>query len=119
MGECQVGVEGRRGPNLSGLDPPVAQGGGFDEIRGVARLKVADDVLKQSGLGAFHGEVVVGLPVVDQIRGECALGQEGIGGDRFAVHLDGLEQRSGHGNLVGVLTLVGAFYRQGPNFFWV
>ncbi len=97
----------------------MAEGGGFDEIRGVARLKVADDVLQQSGLVAFHGEVVVGLPVVDQIRGECALGQEGIGGDRFAVNLDGLEQRSGHGDLVGLLALVGAFYGQGPDFFWV
>ena len=119
VGEFQVGIEGLRGPNLSGLDPPVAEGCGFDEIRGTALFKVTDDVLEQSGLVAFHGEVVVGLPVVDQIRGERALGQEGIGGDRFAVNLDGLEQRSGHGDLVGLLALVGAFYGQGPDFFWV
>jgi hypothetical protein len=110
VGECQGGIEGRRSPNLSGLDPPVAEGGGVDEIRGVARLKVADDVLKQSGLVAFHGEVVVGLPAVDQICGERTLGQEGIGGDRFTVDLDGIKQRRGHGDLVGLLALVGAFY---------
>ena len=119
VGEVQVGVEGLRGPNLSGLDPPVAEGGGFDEIRGLAPLKVADDVLKQRGLVAFHGEVVVGLPVVNQICGERTLGQEGIGGDRFTVDLDGIKQRSGHGDLVGLLALVGARYRQGPDFFGV
>ena len=68
---------------------------------------------------AFDREVVMGLPVVDQIRGERALSQQGIGGDVLAVNLDGIEQRRGHRNLVAALALVGALYEQGLDFFGV
>jgi hypothetical protein len=35
--------------------------------------------------------------------GELTLGQEGIGSDIFALDIDGIEQRDGHLDLVGLL----------------
>ena len=88
MGEMQVGVEGTGGPDFLGLDPAGAERGGFHEIRGLAPLKVERDVLEELGLVAFDREVVMGLPVVDQIGGERALSQQGIGRDVLALNLE-------------------------------
>jgi hypothetical protein len=52
---------------------------------------------------AFDGEVVMGLTILDQVVGELALGQQGIGSDIFALDFDGIEQRDGHLDLVGLL----------------
>jgi len=117
VGEIEVGVEGTGDPNFPRFNPSMAEGGRLYEIRGLALLKVEGNILEQVGLIAFDREVVMGLPVVDQIRGERALSQQGIGGDILAVNLDGIEQRRGHRNLVGALALVGALYGQGPDFF--
>ena len=77
------------------------------------------NILEEVGLVAFDGEVVVRLPVFDQIGGEFALGQQCIGGDILALDIDGIEQRNGYLDLVGAFDLVIAVYRQGGDFFWV
>jgi hypothetical protein len=63
----------------------VTQRGGFDEIRSLARLKIADNGLEEMGLVAFDREMIMGLPPIDQIGRERALGQQDIGCDRFAL----------------------------------
>jgi hypothetical protein len=43
----------------------------------------------------FDGEDVVGL-MIDQVGGQLALGQQGIGGERFSGEIEGFEERDGH-----------------------
>jgi hypothetical protein len=55
-----------------------------------------------------------------QILGQFTLGQQGVGADVLVFEVDGIEQRNGGGDFVGLfdgfdITL----YRQGANFFWV
>jgi hypothetical protein len=61
----------------------------------------------------------VGVSLQHQIVGERALGQQGIGGDVFVVDIDGVEQRDGGLDFIGLLGLFIARYRQGADFFWV
>lgn len=61
-------------------------------------------VFEQAGLVTFDGEMVVRLPVLDQVAGELTLRQQRIGADVFAFDVDGLKPRDGH--LIGLL---GAF----------
>ena len=72
---------------------------------------------KKCGLVSFDGEVVMGLTFSDQVVGELALGQEGIGGNVFALDIDGIKERDGHLDLVGVLDLFITFYGQEATFF--
>ena len=78
-------VQGLGGPDLPCFDPSVAQRGGFNEIRRLARLKIEDDVLEEMRLVAFDREMIMGVPRIDQIRRERALGQQSIGGDLLAL----------------------------------
>lgn len=68
----------------------------LDEIRCLPRLKVQSDVLQENGLMAFHGEVIVRPPFLNQRRGQVALGQQGIGGEVLAVDIDGVEPAQVH-----------------------
>lgn len=119
MGEVKVVVQCGSGPDLPGLDTPVIEGWPRKEVRFLSILEMDSNVLEKVGLVAFDGEVVVRLPVFDQIGGEFALGQQCIGGDILALYIDGIQQRNGHLDLVGAFDLVIAVYRQGSNFFWV
>jgi len=47
--------------------------------------------LKKTGLVVFDGEVVMRFTFPDQIVGDIALGQEGIGGNIFALNIDGIK----------------------------
>ncbi len=94
--------------------------GVLDELRFVSVLEEAGEILKQRRLVAFDGEVVVRLPVLDQVAGELALSQERIGADILALDDDGIEQRDSHLDLIGLLGFFGgALYGQGADFFWV
>jgi len=46
------------------------------------------------------------LSVLDQVGRELALGQQRIGGDVFALDLEGIKQGGGHLNLVGLLAFL-------------
>jgi hypothetical protein len=63
------------------FDAPVGQGERFGEVGYTAVLKDEADRLAQVRLVVFDGEDVVGV-VLDQVAGELALGQQGVGGDR-------------------------------------
>ena len=55
----------------------------------------------------------------DQVGGELALGQQGIGGDGLAGEVNRFEDREGHPDLVGAFQFVAAVDGQGADFFWV
>ena len=103
MGEVELGVEFCGGPDFPGFDPAMIRRVIGDEIGFLSILEIELDILKKCGLIAFDGEVVMGLTIQAQIIGELTLGQEGIGSDIFALDLDGIEQRDGPLDLVGLL----------------
>jgi hypothetical protein len=74
--------------------------------------------LKKTGLVVFDGEVVMSFTLANQIVGDLALGQQGIGGNLFALDIDGIQQRDGGLDFVGALNLL-VRYGQGTYFFWV
>jgi hypothetical protein len=61
----------------------------------------------------------MGMTLLDQVLGQLALGQQGIGGHILALNIDGLQQGDGHLDLVGAFDFFLVFYGQGANFFWV
>ena len=75
--------------------------------------------MKKTGLVVFDGEVVMRFALANDIVSDFALGQKGIGGNFFALNIDGIQQRDGGFDFVGLFFLVTAFYRQGAHFFWV
>jgi len=119
VGEVEVGVEFGGGPDFPGFDPAMIRRVIGDEIGFLSILEIELDILKECGLVAFDREVVMGLTILDQVVGERALGQQGIGRDIFALDLDGIKQRDGHFDLVGLLYLFIAYDRESPHFFWV
>ena len=70
-------------------------------------------------LVALDGEVVVGPARFHDIAGQLALREQGIGADRLASDLDGLQQRDGRFDFIGLLLLVAPRYRQRAHFFGV
>ena len=50
------------------------------------------------------------LALLDQIRGQLALGEQGIGGDVLAGNLDGVEQGDGHFDFVRAFDLFSPLY---------
>jgi hypothetical protein len=61
----------------------------------------------------------VGTAFFDQVVGELALREQGIGGDGLAGDVHTLEQGNEHPDLVGLFDLIGAVYGQSGDFFWV
>jgi hypothetical protein len=47
--------------------------------------------LKKTGLVVFDGEVVMSFTLADQIVSDLALGQQSIGGNLFALNIDGIK----------------------------
>jgi hypothetical protein len=62
--------------------------------------------------------VVMSVALADQIGGDLALGQKGIGGHFFALNINGIKQWDGGLDFVGTLELF-VLYGQGAYFFWV
>jgi len=61
----------------------------------------------------------MGVTLPDQVIGDVALGQKGIGGNIFALNIAGLQQRDDGLDFVGALELIAIIYGQGTDFFWV
>ena len=91
----------------------------YYEIRLLAIFEIQFKVLKQTGLVVFHGEVVVGFSFSEQVVGDFALGQQGVGGDCFVLDIDGVKQGDCGFDLIGALEFVAAVYGEGTYFFWV
>lgn len=89
-----------------------------DEIGLAAVFEVQTDVVEQAGLVVFNGEVVVGVSIFDDVIGQFALCQQGIGGDVFVFDIDGIEQGPGGFDFVGAFDLL-VVYGQVAYFFWV
>lgn len=82
-------------------------------------IEIQGDVVEEIFLIALGGEVVVGVALLDQIAGQFALGQQGIGGNGFAVDVDRIQQRDDGFDFVGLFFLIATGYGQRANFFWV
>jgi hypothetical protein len=82
-------------------------------------LEVELEGFEKSRLVAFDGEMVMCLALLDQIAGEAALGEQGIGTDLLALNINGVQQRDGHFDLVSALDFFPILYGQGAHFFWV
>ena len=91
MGEVEVVIEFGCSPDFSGFDSSMVRGRIVNEIRLLPILEVQFDVLKESGLVVFDGEVVMSVALVDQVGSDLALGQKSIGGNFFALNVDGIK----------------------------
>jgi hypothetical protein len=116
--EVEIAVELGCGPDFADFDPAVDRRFAMDKIRLLAVFKVQGDVLKKSWLVVFDGEVVMSVSLLDQIGGDLALGQQGIGGNFFSLDIDGIKEGDGGLNFVGTFEVF-VVYGQGAYFFWV
>ena len=104
------------GPNFADFDPTMVRRVAIDKIWVPQIFKIQRDVLKKSWLVIFDGEVVIGFTLPYQIVGDLALGQQGIGGNIFALNVDGIKERDSGFDFVGTLNLL-VGYGQGTYFF--
>jgi len=93
--KIEVRVEFGGDPDFADFDTPMVRGIIGNKIGFLAVDEVEGNVLIESGLVAFDGEVVVGSPLLDQVAGELSLSQQGIGSDGLALDIDGIEKRDG------------------------
>jgi hypothetical protein len=91
VGKVQIAVELGCDPDFADFDPAVIRRVAMDKIGILAVFKIQRDVLKKSGLVVFDAEVVMSFTFPDQIVGDPALGQQGIGGNFFALNIDGIK----------------------------
>lgn len=87
--KVEIGVEFGGGPDFTDFDPAVVRRVARYIIRLLPVLKVQGDVLKKSGLVVFDSKVVMGVALFDQVGGDGALGQQGIGCNFFSGNIDG------------------------------
>ena len=118
VGKVYIAVEHGCGPDFADFDPAVTRRIDEDKVRILAVLKIKRDVLKKSGLVVFNGEVVMRLALFYHIVGNLVLGQQGIGGDIFALNIDGIQKWYGGLDFVGTLNLL-LGYGQCAYFFGV
>jgi hypothetical protein len=93
MREVQVGIELGSDPDFAGFNPVMISGSLIDKIRFLSVWEVELDVCKERWLVSFDGEVMVGVTFLNQVMGEVALSQEGVGCNSFALHIDGIKER--------------------------
>ncbi len=91
MRKVQIAVEFGCGPDFADFDATVIRRVALDKIGVLAVFKIERDVLKKTGLVVFDGEVVMSFTLADQIVGDLALGQQSIGGNLFALNIDGIK----------------------------
>lgn len=118
VGEVKIIIEFRRDPDLSNLDSAMA-GIRASGRRFAAIFKAQTDIFEELRLVAFDGEVIMGVPVFDQMSSQCTLGQKCIGGDGLSGDVDRCKHRDGDFNFIGLLDGISPGYRQGSDFFWV
>ena len=67
---------------------------------------------------SFDGEMVMGVAVLDQVFGDLALSQKGIGRNVLIFQIEGFKEGDGHFDLVGAFGFLATFYGQSADFFW-
>lgn len=115
--KVEVAVERGGGPDLSDLDTPVFEGGIINESRFLRILEMDYDLLEEVGLITVDGEMVMRLPLRDQIDGGLAMNPQRVGGNVFTLDIDGIQRRSSRLDRVGALDLITSLYYQGAD--WV
>ena len=75
LGKVEVVVQRGGRPDHAGFDPSMLGWRLLNEVRFLPVLEIESEVLEQSPLVSFDGEVVMGLSILDQIAGELTLGQ--------------------------------------------
>ena len=120
VGEGEVIVECRGGPDGAAFDASVAKLGPFLEVGFAAFLEVDVEVGQQVGPIALDGEQVV-RAAADEEVGELCLGEQRVGGEGFVgeVGFEGLEHGDDGADLVGALGLLAGADGQAAYFFWV
>ena len=91
VGKVQIAVEFGCGPDFPDFDPTMVRRVAMDKIGVLTVFKIQRDFLKKSVLVVFDGEMVMSFTLADQIVSDLALGQEGIGGNIFALNIDGIK----------------------------
>lgn len=111
--KVQVVIELGGDPDFAGFDPAMIRGCHrvIDEIWLLSVPTVEFDICKEGGRVCFDGEMIVGFTLLDQVMGEFALGQEGIGRNGFALDIDGIKEGGGHLDFVSALGLIITFRR--------
>ena len=107
VGKVDVRIERRTAPNAARLDAPMFARRDLDEIRGIALLEQQPDIAFQRGLVTLDAEMIMRL-LLNQVGGQCALGQQGITRDVFTRDVTALKQRDRHADGAGLGPLVGA-----------
>jgi len=95
MRKVSVAIQLGGHPDLAGFEPALVaiDRGEMERMRTVGKRK--GDLVQQLCVSALDGEVVLGATLVHKLAGPLALGEQGLGPDRFAEALDGLPQRDG------------------------
>jgi hypothetical protein len=91
VGKVEIAVEFSCGPDFADFDSTVIGRVVVDEIGIFPVFKIKRDVFEKSRLVVLDGEVVMSVTFPDQIVGDIALGQEGIGGNIFTLDIDGIK----------------------------
>ena len=88
--KVEIVVEFGGGPDFADFDPAVIRRVVLDKIGLLPVLKIECDVFKKPGLVVLDGKVVMSF-TFDQVLCELALSQQGIGGNFFALNIDGVK----------------------------
>ena len=96
----------------------MLQLGRFAEVGLTALGEVQADVVSQVRLIVLGDEDIV-RAARNEMAGELALCEQGIGGDGLAGDVDGIKDRDGHPDLVGAFQFVAAVDGERGDFFWV
>jgi hypothetical protein len=73
--KSQIAIEFSCGPDFADFDAAVVRGVAKGKIGLRPIFKVKRDVLKETGLVVFDGEVVMSVSLFDQVGGDLALSQ--------------------------------------------
>ena len=119
MREVQVVIQFGGGPDLSDFDSPMVGWGILDELGFLTILEEEGDILKESFLVSFDGEMIMGLTLSDEVVGKEAVNEEGIGGYIFVFEIERFEQRDSDFDFVGLFEFFVIWGRDGAYFFWV
>lgn len=117
VGKVEVAIQFGGRPYAANLDPSVISRSTINEVRFSSVAKGECDVIKEPGLIAFHREVVMAL-TPNYVGGDVPLGEKGISSDVLALDVDGIKERNGCLDLVGLFDFF-ACYPEAAHFFWV
>jgi len=70
-------------------------------------------------INILGSEMVMRASLLDDVFGQLALGQQGIGSDGFSHDIKAVEERYGNFYFVCPLFFIASFYRQGADFLWM